>query len=132
MRSKRGDVVLVLDEAEWFGARTRFLFIAKEPNDRAGLAEACGHDHRELLRNSEQYLENSKRFELNIGRWAHALGHTTTFARPTFELSCYGARDALLRSAVINVKKTGGFAAARRSGSIAFRETVRCTTSRVP
>ncbi len=99
---------IIGDESTWFGSKTRVLFLGKEPNNRDGLGEACGHDLRELYRNPEKYPQNRKRFELNIGRWAHALAHTTPLRRSSFAESDDGARDALLQAAVVNLKKTGG------------------------
>lgn len=99
---------IIGDESTWFGGETRLLFLGKEPNDRAGLGEACGHDLRELYRYPEKYPQNRKRFELNIGRWAHALMHTTPLRRSSFTESDAGARRASLQAAVVNLKKAGG------------------------
>lgn len=107
------DGVIGEAEVEWVKARPRVLFLLKEPHDRGGVLKACGHDLRVLFRNPEKFGQNRKTVEKRIGAWAYEL--RALAGDPVID-----AHAALMASAVMNLKKTGGGAAACDRELIAF------------
>jgi hypothetical protein len=97
-------------EREWQSSNPRILFLAKEPNDRGEILRHCGHDLRRLFRKPAVFSGHRRTFEKNLGRWAYGLHNAMADTRHSFGEADRDQNSyrALLRSAIINLKKTPG------------------------
>jgi hypothetical protein len=105
---------IIGDPNKWFSQRQRILFLSKEPNDAPGLADACRADDGvcdlcKVYRERPIGSGHRRRFEKNLGRWAFGIDAVNAGRAAEFS-SCTDddAYQALLRCAVVNLKKAGG------------------------
>ncbi|HET6250878.1 MAG TPA: hypothetical protein VFE47_24525 [Tepidisphaeraceae bacterium] len=97
------------EEADYENSETKVLLLLKDPNDSGNILKECDFDLCQLWRFPERVPEYSNRnVERTCGTWADCIQRTGCGEVADYKRSKDNFRQALLRSAVINVKKTAG------------------------
>jgi len=93
-------------DEDWWQTPVRVLFLTKEAHDFEGF----DHDLRKLFRTFRQLKQKKPHFEYNVGRWAYGLHCSAEIESPLFAAADEprNRHSALLRSAVVNLKKIAG------------------------
>jgi hypothetical protein len=105
----------VIDPAKWEGAPRKVLFLLKEAYDTSPASQ--GFDLCELVR--DRWKGPRGRTWFQIGRWAHLIQHSKPATIPAYPNSRCEITEAVVASAVVNVRKSGG---AKSSDADVIRE----------
>jgi hypothetical protein len=98
-----------IDEAQWWNAQVRVLFMSKDCNDSRQVMKPVGYDLCRLLREIDRNSKHSRTFQRELGRWAHAIHQFSVGRTVSYDaISPQDAAKALLSTAVMNVKKLAG------------------------
>ena len=97
----------IINQARWYAAIPRVLFIGKDPNAKGGRIEKSGPDLRILFGSPQDHIEHSKFFEETLGTWAHGLMQVAK-GRDADYASSKLQHDSIRSAAVINLRKLGG------------------------
>ena len=89
----------IIDEKQWNNSSKKVLVVLKETNDYSNDLRALIRDH---WKGTKNYLWQ------NVGRWAYGIQKTTKTFIPGRSDADAHRNEALLSSAVINLKKTKG------------------------
>lgn len=88
----------IINESNYWQSRPRILFVVKEPND----PEQTSWDLAQIL---NQYCTGN--FSIRLSEWAY--GISNNFPSPSAMTGQSALHEALKATAVINLKKTGGY-----------------------